>query len=128
MQSALQLIRDFYAARARGDLCAVREFIAQDVCWIEPNVEDQMGKLQGADAVIDMMGRALATTDGTFSLQVTDTVEVDGHCSVIVNWTAQKSDKTIRGRELATYSVADGKIVFAQFLPENIQHDNAFWA
>jgi len=33
----------------------------------------------------------------------------------------------IEGRELATFSVKDGQITFAQFLPENIADDRAFW-
>ena len=128
MGSELQTIEKFYAARAAGNLAQIRQFIADDVCWIEPTVGNHMGELRGADAVIDMMERALATTGGTFSLAVAQGIELEGHCSVIVNWSAEKAGQTIRGRELATYSVADGKITFAHFLPENIQHDNAFWA
>ena len=85
MKSALEVIKEFYITRASGDLTAVREFIAEDVRWIEPTVGDHMGELRGADAVIDMMGRAQATTSGTFSLAVADAVEIDGHCSVVIN-------------------------------------------
>ena len=128
MLTPLHIIRDFYAARARGDVEALRAFIANDVCWREPTVGDHMGELNGADAVIDMISRALATTGGTFALEVGDGVEVDGHCSVVINWSAEKSGSVIHGRELATYSIVDGKIVAAQFLPENIRHDTQFWA
>ena len=128
MTTPLQIIRDFYAARARGDVEALRGFLAADVCWREPTVGDHMGELNGADAVIDMISRALATTGGTFALEVADGIEVSGHCSVVFDWSAEKSGSTIRGRELATYSIAGEKITAAQFLPENIQHDNQFWA
>lgn len=128
MTSAIDVIKNFNAARASGNLESVRSFIAEDVRWIEPTVEDHMGELAGADAVVDMMQRALSTTEGTFSLAVGEAVEVDGHCSVVINWSAQKSGTLIHGRELATYSVDNGKITFAQFLPENIRHDNAFWS
>ncbi len=128
MGSELDTIKEFYAARAAGKMGKIRGFIADDVRWIEPTVGDHMGELRGVDEVIDMMERASATTSGTFSLTVAQGIEVDGHCSVVIDWSAEKSGQTIRGRELATYSVSNGKIVFAQFLPENIQHDNAFWA
>ena len=128
MKSALSIIEDFYAARASGDLDAVSAFIAEDVRWIEPDVQDHMGELIGRDAVIDMMTRALAKTAGTFSLAVTEGVEVEGHCSVVISWSAEKGDTLIEGQELATYSVVDGKITFAQFLPANIRNDDVFWA
>ena len=128
MQSPLQVIREFYAARARGDIDQLRAFLASDVCWREPTVGNHMGELNGVDAVVDMISRALATTGGTFALGVSDGIEVAGHCSVVINWSAEKSGGVIRGRELATYSIADGKIIAAQFLPENISHDTQFWA
>ena len=126
--SALDLIRNFYDARANGDVKAIRSFIATNVRWVEPTVGDHMGELHGIDAVIDMIGRALKTTKGTFSLEVTQGIEVDGHCSVVVNWSAEKSGKLLQGRELATYTIVNSKITFAQFLPENIKDDNAFWS
>jgi len=122
------LIRRFYAARRSGDLAAVAEMLARDVVWREPSVENYMGELIGADAVIDMMQRALATTGGTFRLEVAELIEVAGHCAAVIAWSADKGDTRIEGRELATFSVRDGRITFAQFLPENISDDRLFWS
>jgi len=127
-RSASEVVRPFYDARTAGDPEALRAFIADDVRWIEPTVGDHMGELNGAAAVLDMITRALATTGGTFSLRIAEVVEVAGHCAAVIAWSAQKDDETINGRELATFSVRDGKIVFAQFLPENVSHDHAFWS
>ena len=128
MSSALDVIKNFYEARAKGDISAIRSFIADDVRWVEPTVGDHMGELNGVNAVIDLIERALSTTKGTFSLEVSEGIEVNGHCSVVIKWSAEKSGTMIRGRELATYSIVGGKITFAQFLPENIKDDNAFWS
>ncbi|MEM7255435.1 MAG: nuclear transport factor 2 family protein [Pseudomonadota bacterium] len=126
--SALDAIERFYDARAAGDIDAVGQFIAPDVVWREPSVGEHMGELLGRDAVLDMMRRAQATTGGTFSLRVKEGVAVDGHCSVVVQWSATKNGRTLDGRELATFTVTHGVITFAQFLPENVRHDEAFWA
>ena len=128
MQTVLDFIREFYVARAAGDLNALRDFIADDVRWIEPTVADHMGALTGQDAVINMIERAQSATNGTFALEVAQGLEVNGHCSVVINWSAQKGEHLIHGRELATYSVENGKIVFALFLPENLEHDTQFWS
>jgi ketosteroid isomerase-like protein len=122
------VIRAFYEARAAGDIVALRGFLADDVRWVEPTVGEHMGELNGAEAVLDMISRALVTTGGSFALRVGELVEVEGHCSAVIHWSASKGDRTLQGRELATFSVAGGKIAFAQFLPENIAHDDAFWA
>jgi len=50
-------------------------------------------------------------------------MEVAGHCAAVIVWSAQRGQSVIEGRELATFSVKDGQITFAQFLP----HDRAFW-
>ena len=126
--SALDLIRKFYEARARGDVKAIRSCIGDNVRWVEPTVGDHMSELNGVDSVIDMIERALKTTKGTFSLEVSEGIEVDGHCSVVIKWSAEKQGQLTQGRELATYSIADNKITFAQFLPENIKDDKAFWS
>ncbi|MGI9423241.1 MAG: nuclear transport factor 2 family protein [Hyphomicrobiaceae bacterium] len=122
-----QIVRDFYAARASGNLDAVRTFIAPDVLWIEPAVGDQTGELHGADAVIDMITKALELTSGTFALEIGEIVEVAGHCAAVISWSAEKAGHAISSRELATFSVVKNRIAFAHFLPEDIEHDRTFW-
>ncbi len=128
MLSALEIIRAFYDARARDDDDdSLRRLIADDVRWIEPEVGHHRGDLHGVEAVMDMFDRAQAATDGKFSCAIVDGVEVVGHCSIVVRWTAKKNGQTLSGRELATFTVDCGKITFAQFLPENLRDDEAFW-
>lgn len=128
MTRAGELITAFYEARQAGDPTTLRRFLAADVVWREPDVGDHMGRLDGADAVIDMMTRALRTTGGSFRLRIAELVEVRGQCAAVIAWSAQKNGQRIEGRELAVFSVGNGLITAAQFLPENIQHDNAFWS
>ena len=126
-----RFIRAFYDARrtasATGDLDSLRQFIAIDVCWREPDVGAHMGNLRGRDAVLDMIHRALATTGGTFDLTVTSTVETGSHVAASIAWSADKDGRRIDGRELAVYEVRDGCIVSAWFHPENIADDRDFW-
>jgi hypothetical protein len=76
-----------------------------------------MGLCHGPDAVIDMMRRALATTNGTFRLEVLRTLQTATHCTALIAWSAEKTARTIRGAELAVYGFRDGQIVEAQFFP-----------
>ncbi len=126
-----RFIRAFYEARRTAsltrDLDSLRQFIATDVCWREPNVGAHTGDLQGRDAVLDMIRRALATTGGTFDLTVTSTVETNSHVAASIAWSADKGGRRIDGQELAVYEVRDGCIVSAWFHPANIADDQDFW-
>ena len=122
------IVRTLYELRAAGDPAAIRPLLHPEVRWQEPEVGDHMGLLVGPDAVIDMIERALATTGGTFSLRVAETVETGSHCAAVIEWSASKGDRVIEGRELAVYGVRDGLISEAAFFPEDIGDDEAFWA
>ena len=121
-------VRRLYDLRAAGDPAAIRPLLADGVRWREPEVGDHMGELVGPDAVVGMIERALATTGGSFSLRVTDTVETASHVAAVIAWSARKGDTLIEGHELAVYGVRDGLITEAAFFPEDIGDDEAFWA
>ncbi len=125
------LVRRFYAARAAvaaaGDTEVLRPFLAPDVDWVEPEVGAHMGRLPGAEAVLDMIRRAQATTGGTFRLAVAEAIETRTHCAALVIWSAERDGRAVRGRELAVFGVADGRIVSARFHPDDITDDLAFW-
>ena len=125
------MIRDFYDARREasrsGDLSLLAPFLAADVRWSEPDVGDHMGFLEGPEAVIDMIGRALEATDGSFKLAVSGTVETGSHVAALIVWSATRDGRGIEGREMAVYEVQGGCIAAAWFYPENIADDRAFW-
>lgn len=122
------LVRRFYALRRTGDLDKLGTMIRDDVVWREPEVGGHMGELHGLAAVIDMIGRALQTTGGTFRLDVLSTVATRSDCAAVIGWRADKGGRRIEGRELAVFRFDGGLIAEALFLPENIENDHAFWA
>ncbi|PPK98193.1 ketosteroid isomerase-like protein [Kineococcus xinjiangensis] len=128
MAAPADLVRRFYETRRGGDVDALREFLAPDVRWREPDVGEHMGLLLGADAVLDMVRRARATTGGTFTLEVVEAVQTRCTCAAVVAWSAEKGGRRIDGRELAVFDVADGRITAAAFHPERLADDEAFWA
>ncbi len=122
------LVRRFHAARAEaGDPEAPRPFLAPGVAWVKPDIGAHMGRLPGAEAVLDMIRRAQTATGGTFRLAVVETVETRTHCAALVAWSAERAGGVVRGRELAVFGVAGGRIVSARFHPEDVVDDKAFW-
>ena len=126
-----RFIRAFYDARRAasrtGDLNLLHPFIAADVRWSEPDVGAHMGMLEGRDAVLDMIRRALDTTGGSFDLRVSSTAETSTHVAASVAWSAVKGGRRVEGQELAVFEVREGRIVAAFFHPGDIADDEAFW-
>jgi ketosteroid isomerase-like protein len=122
------VVRRLYELRAAGDPGAIRQLLHPEVRWREPEVGDHMGELMGADAVVDMIERALAATSGTFSLRVEATIETESHCAARIAWTAEKPGGAVAGHELAVYGIRDGLVTEAAFFPEDLADDTAFWA
>ena len=116
-----RFIRAFYDARRAasrtGDLSVLHPFMAADVRWSEPDVGAHMGVLEGRDAVLDMIRRALDTTGGSFDLRVCSTAETSSHVAASVAWSAVKESRRIEGQELAVFEVREARIVAASFHP-----------
>ena len=109
-----RFVRAFYDARRAasrtGDLSLLEPFIAADVRWSEPDVGAHMGLLEGRDAVLDMLRRALETTGGTFDLRVTSTLETPSHVAASIAWSATKGGLRIEGEELAVHGRANSQL------------------
>jgi ketosteroid isomerase-like protein len=124
-----RLIRDFYAARARRDLTAVRDAIAPDVVWHEAGSRPPYtGNLVGREAVLAMMAKAAELTGDTFRLDLDDVLANDRHTVALVDWVAERAGRTLRGREVAVYRMRDGRVAEAWFYPDDPRTVDAFWA
>ncbi len=122
-----QLVIDFYDARRRNDLDAIRSFLAEDVLWHEPKVSDTTGDLRGADAVVGMIKEAQKLTGGTFLLSVEDVLANASHAVALINWSADKRDRRLAGSEFAVFKVQDMKFTEVWFFQQDLRTDAAFW-
>jgi uncharacterized protein len=118
-----QLVRAIYAARARGDLGAVRDLLDDDIVWHEPGEEDYSGDHRGADAVIALLERLQRTTEGTFELEPTGFLVTADHVAAAIRWSARRGDTSVEGYEIAVYRIAGAKIAEAWFHPDGYDPD-----
>lgn len=123
-----RVIYELYTARERGDLDAVRQTLAEDVVWHEPDLDNpHTGDLHGPDAVLGMIQEAQRLTDGTFSLVPREVVEHGEHVVALIDWSAELGGERIEGKEVAVYRVRDGRIFEVSFHLDNPANDEAFW-
>jgi len=114
------LVRRFYEARAAGDRAAVRDLLAADVAWHDPYPPPHGGDLQGRDAVFrDVFDAAAALTNGTTRLWLDQVIATGRHVAALVGWSSTFKGRSMQGRELAVFHVAEGCIAEAWFYPED---------
>ncbi|CAN5713588.1 nuclear transport factor 2 family protein [soil metagenome] len=123
-----RLVRDLYEARARNDLDSVRTMLAEDVVWHEPDQDNpHTGDLHGPDAVLGMIREAQRLTDGTFRIAPREVMAHGQHVIALIDWSAERDDKKIEGKEVAVYRVRDGRVAEASFHLDDPAMDEAFW-
>ncbi len=119
-----QLVRDFYAARARRDWAAVREMLTEDVAWHELGPEqDYSGDHRGREQVAALLEELVRVTGGTFSLEPKDFIATSEHVATNVRWDAERGGTRVEGNDLAVFRIAEGKIAEAWFFPDGFDPD-----
>ena len=123
VEDKTQLIRDFYAARARRDWAAVRGLLANDVVWHEAGDEVYSGDHHGRDEVTALLQQLVEVTDGSFQLEPVDVIATAEHVATNARWSAERSGTRVEGNDLAVYRIADGRIAGAWFFPDGFDPD-----
>lgn len=108
-----QTVRELYAARERGDLDRVAELLAPDVEWHEPY--HFLGDIHGRERVLETLREAVEATHGTFHIGVHDVLANDEHTVALVEWSAQRDGRDMRGQEIAVYHLRDGVVTEVWF-------------
>ena len=125
----VNLIREFYAARARGERETIRAMLDDGVAWHDPYPPPHGGDLRGAAAVMrDIFDRAGELTKGTTRMWLHDVLANDAHAVALVNWSATHKGRTMEGREVAVYHVREGRITEAWFYPEDKAASDEFFS
>ncbi len=113
-----------YDARARGDLDAVGELLAEDVVWHEPGDQDYSGDYHGRDAVIGLLRKLVEVTDETFYLRPVEFLATERHAVALVEWEAARGGKRIEGKEIAVYRIEDANVAEVWFHPDGVTDED----
>lgn len=126
-QANTQLIKDYYAAYAAGDLNKIKSFFAPNIVWRIPGHHPLAGEKRGPDEVaafFTQLGKGKFKADPIFFQAQGDYV-VDIHRG----W-SNVEDKGSQVDQLYTllFTIKNGKIIEAQnFVTDQYQADDFFW-
>jgi uncharacterized protein len=123
------LIRDAYAAYARGDIDTLRQdFLAEDVRWHFPGSSPLAGHHQGADPVAGMFGLLGQLSGGTHRLELHDVLGNDEHVVALHTARAERAGRRLEVNAVLVFHIRDGKVTEAWTLHTDPQAVEEFWS
>lgn len=105
------LIRDGYAAFARGDLAALSGFFDANVQWHEGGRHVLSGEYLGIEAVFGLFGKLIEVTEGSLSLELHAVFADDEHGVALVTTRASRGGRSIVVNGAHVMHMRDGKVV-----------------
>jgi len=121
------LVRRGYDAFAKGDADTLRELLAPNVVWHLPGQSPLAGDYRGTDAVLDLFGRTMELTAGTFWAELHGIVADDEHTVGLHVARAERGGRTLEDRQVLVCHLSGGKLVEVwQYIENQYLYDGFF--
>lgn len=121
------VIRDAYAAFARGDLDGYLSACTEDFVFAVPGSGGIAGTYVGGDGLYALAGKAMAISGGSFEEEVEDVLANDRHAVVLAR---HRFTRDGIGREYRTahvYETRDGKLARCYEQPRDMAEFDEAW-
>ena len=124
-----QRIRELYDALDRGDQQPLVAMWAENATMTIPGHGPLAGSYQGREAILHALGRAMAESEGTFSLELRRVLANDRYAVTLHRWTAERAGRRIQADNINIYRFDDRGLIVerSELLEDEAAHD-AFWS
>jgi uncharacterized protein len=122
------LIREGYDAFVRGDIEAVKGFLAPDVLWHISGTGRFAGVYKGHEELLGLFSQIFEMTEGTISIAARDILANEDHVIVLTTMKGQRGDRILDDDGVAIFKIRDGKAVEVWNFPEDQAAMDAFFA
>ena len=122
-----ELFKRGYAAFQQGDLDTVRELFAPDVVWHIPGHNHFSGDHAGVDNVLELFGRNVQETEGTFKVEVHDILANDSHAVALATVSGQREGENMNDHYTHAVHIVNGKVAESWIFQEHQDEVDAFW-
>ncbi|GAA0592084.1 nuclear transport factor 2 family protein [Kribbella sandramycini] len=126
--SAIDVVGNYGAAAAAGDMAALAGLLAPDAVWHQPGANQLSGDHVGPEAIVAHLGRFFELSSNTFRLDTESATESGDLVSTTVRFSAQRegaADLDQHGVDI--FRVAGDKIVEIWLISEDQAAEDAFW-
>lgn len=127
--SAIDIVGQYGAAMAAGDMQALAATFATDAVWHQPGSSEVSGDKIGPDAIIAHLGRFMELSGGTFTLETESATESGDLVAATVHFRAAREGRTdLDQHGVDVFRVVDGRIAEVWLISEDQIAEDAFWA
>ena len=128
MQPNEKLLRDGYAAMARGDGKLLAEMLAPDALWTIPGHSPLAGKYIGLKQIFTFWKRVAELAPGGLRLEVQDVLANDERGVVFVVGRGTRLGRSIEERGVHVFRFEHSRIKEARFYYEDQGAYDALWS
>ena len=123
-----KLIRRGHESFAKGDLEALREWMADDVVWHEPGRSPLAGDYKGPEGVIELLRKLRDRSDGTFTVELVDVLANAERAVAIQEESARRGDRELDMASAVEFEIHRGKITEVTVYHSDTYHFDDFWS
>lgn len=131
--SAIDVVGQYGAAMAAGDMEALSATFHPDAVWHQPGANQLSGDHVGPDAIIAHLGRFMQLSEGTFALETDSATESGALVSATVRFRAQRQGRDVLDQHVLdqhgvdVFRVAEGRIAEVWLMSEDQEAEDRFW-
>lgn len=126
--SAIDVVGQYGAAMAAGDMDALAATFHPDAVWHQPGANQVSGDHVGPDAILAHLGRFMQLSGGTFALETESATESGSLVSATVRFRAQRAGhEDLDQHGVDVFRVADGRIAEVWLMSEDQEAEDRFW-
>ena len=126
--SAIDVVGQYGAAAAAGDMAALAASLTEDVVWHQPGANQLSGDHVGPEAVLAHLGRFMEISGGTFVLQTESATESGNLVATTVRFTAQREGAAdLDQHGVDVFRVEGDRIAEIWLIGEDQQVEDQFW-
>jgi len=126
--SAIDVVGQYGAALAAGDMEALAATFAADAVWHQPGAHQASGEHIGPDAIIAHLGNLMQLSGGTFVLETDAVTESGDLVAATVRFRGQRPGaEDLDQHGVDVFRVADGRIAEVWLISEDQDAEDRFW-
>lgn len=126
--SAIDVVGQYGAAAAAGDLAALAATLTEDVVWHQPGANQLSGDHVGPQAVAAHLGRFMELSGGTFVLETESATESGNLVTTTVRFTAQRDGAAdLDQHGVDVFRVEGDRIAEIWLIGEDQAVEDQFW-
>lgn len=126
--SAIDVVGQYGAAAAAGDMAALASLLTDDVVWHQPGANQLSGDHVGPEAVVAHLGKFMELSGGTFALETESATESGNLVATTVRFTAQREGAAdLDQHGVDVFRVENDRIAEIWLIGEEQQVEDQFW-